>query len=949
MLQPKNIKKQKSKIWKEFSIIDFIIAIVLFFSAGLMGFMIPPEGTQGWIKIIISVVLFLIFSTLLAKSNKHNARLYVLLLRMIIFWFRSKKYGKETSTSLLIPYDEIIQSNIIKTKPLKDGVKFLSIVKFNGKSPWAEDENDAKFFLDKYVSLLDSVEFHVSLIRTKELLNYDENFQSITKNREEKFQYLEKIDASEEVLDNWSLYYDYLENDFNSLNSNLYVDNYYLVVYDSTISGLSKTLENTIRHLNSMDLEADILSDLNLINLLGHLNHKKIDQQKAKEYIRQQKIKYTTRGNKIISDAVIHDDFASRFHNWVIKLFKKNKENQIQNNNKKDTNKINLDELIKSDNVIFKSNHFIKDNKYYSIQMLSDLPLQLQEAWAIPVFDNNSQIIWNMGVFSENEQALLLDRTNKKLEENNLMIKSKYKSKSNSIQIEALEYLENQLQVNGNNLFNSWLMIVNEANNIKELKKIEQNNYMIAKKHKIILNPLPFKQFEAYAQATLIPSINLDEAIQMTSYNIAYGWPFENERNNDGNTIILGETINTNEPIIFNQFYKKSSRRVNYNMFTLGSSGKGKSTDVKKAILGNLSENNIVYVIDVQDEYKKLGQLFNAVNIDLGSGYGTIINPLQIRVLLNNNEEEYSANLIVNKHNEWLEQFFKLVNSDFNQDQLIIIMKAVRDLYEDLGIYDFKSIEEFRSFDYPIISDLIKQLKNFKYYDDYEKDWKQNMVKSTIDRLEFLFEHNGKYQFLYNGKTNINLENDFVIFNTQKLFINGDTDSGKVGLFVLLSYIQNKVYSNYIYNKNNNTVIVIDELHMYIDHSNMTSLNFVYTMTKTVRKFNAGMILCTQNPSDFLGSSSLSRKAEAVLQNCQYAKFFGLRQQDLEAVVQMYKASGGLNSSHTRFLADSEIGTMLFSMHMYNKMKMQVYYNEFEENLFFTKGRIGSEWDGSNE
>ncbi|MBY7704005.1 DUF87 domain-containing protein [Vibrio harveyi] len=121
---------------------------------------------------------------------------------------------------------------------------------------------------------------------------------------------------------------------------------------------------------------------------------------------------------------------------------------------------------------------------------------------------------------------------------------------------------------------------------------------------------------------------------------------------NDGNMLLLGKTTSTGEPIIFDQFYKGNSRRVNYNMFTVGSSGKGKSTDVKKAIIANLAQNNKVYVIDPQNEYSKLGRKFGASIIDLGSGYGTVINPLQVQIQLVDEDEKLSVDLVINKHLE---------------------------------------------------------------------------------------------------------------------------------------------------------------------------------------------------------------------------------------------------------------------------------------------------------
>lgn len=162
-----------------------------------------------------------------------------------------------------------------------------------------------------------------------------------------------------------------------------------------------------------------------------------------------------------------------------------------------------------------------------------------------------------MGIFNEASQASLLDKSGKRMSDNKTLIKSNYFRASSSLQIEALEYLQSQLQENKNLLMNSSLMIINEANSLKELRKAESKVLTTAKRAKLNINTVPFKQFEALAQACLITSDNLHEAIPMSSYNISHGWAFENETNNDNNAFILGSTASTGEPIIFDQFYKR--------------------------------------------------------------------------------------------------------------------------------------------------------------------------------------------------------------------------------------------------------------------------------------------------------------------------------------------------------------------------------------------------------
>ncbi|WP_373438810.1 Mbov_0397 family ICE element conjugal transfer ATPase [Metamycoplasma equirhinis] len=949
MLQPKNLKKTQRRFFRNFTWLDFLIIGMLTMFAVLIGYTsLPPETSKTW-NFVLTIILILLFSSVLIKSKKYNCRIYILFFRMIKFLFSVKKFDKKHSNSkFLVPYADIFENKFVKTKHLKSGTKYFSILRFQGKSPWNEDDEDRESFLNKFIHLLDSTEYHVTFLRTKELANYSQNFVSLSENLSKKTKYLKSKNVSNDVLENYVDYYDNLLSDFQALDTKLFVDTYYITIYDKTISDLKKSISNVIAIFNSMDIDSKTLEGIELIKFLGKLNNKDIDENIAKKYLQNQinNQRQTFTKNE---DYQIDQSFKEKVKSFfkflklnLKRLFSKKLEKGIKNRlqNNEHSKSIDLDSILMNDEVIFKHNYFIQDKKFCSIQTISELPLNLPEGWALDIFDSNSTIIWNIGIFNEATQAILIDKTSKKMIDNSSLTKSRYFQKAGGLQLEALEYLENQLQINKNILASSSLMIFNTANDLKELRKIEAKNYAVTKRAKLNINPVPFKQFEAFAQTRLITTNNLNEAIPMSSYNIAHGWPFENENNNDGNCFILGETIATGEPIIFNQFYKNSSRRVNYNMFTVGSSGKGKSTDVKKAILANLAQNNKVYIIDPQNEYAKLGRKFGASLIDLGLGHKTVINPLEVQTQLFDDDEELSTKLIINKHLEWLETFFKLINTDWTQDYLVFLMSFIKTLYEKLGIYKCKTLQELSNFKYPIISDVIRELRSYKFKDEYERQRKQILLSNIIDRLVFDFEDNGKYEFIYNEQTNIDLSNDFIIFNTQKLF-ETNSSSGKVGLFVLLTFIQNKIFNNCIENPNINSVLVIDELHMYIDPANTATLDFVYTMTKTVRKFNAGMILCTQNPSDFLGSSLITKKAEAILQNCQYSKFFGLKQKDLEAVIDMFKSSGGLNVSHQRFLADSEIGNLIFSLHMYSKIKTRIYYNEFEKELFFEKGEIG--------
>lgn len=936
MLQPKNIKKTRSRVFKNYTWLDFFVLLINVILSFLILYAFLPQNFNVFIRFLVWVVLFLILSTSLIKVPKYDVRLYVLAGWMIRYWFKVKKYGKGTKNKvdLLVPYHSIIDRKYVKTKFLKGGVKYFSVIKFKGRVPWNEAEFDKEAFLSKFVNVLDSISSQISIVRYKELVDYKKNFISLKENLNKKLDQLEQNNESEEVVENFVKLYEEKYEDFDLLDSDVLLDNYYIVVYDRKLNELTKTIESVYTTLNSMEVEPDIVQGKSLINFLSKQFGSKVNEELIEKYFEQQESPFYKNKN---NDVVEKQDLIMLIKTWFKERFtKKHKKNDKQV--KVENTGIKLSDLFVFESVIFKSHYFKIDDKYYSVQTVSELPLRLEDGWTYNLLNNDNKIIWNLGVIADDSVGDILDKGSRTTKDNSHMIKSAFSQKGNNIQLEAIEYLENQIQIDKNNLFDSHFMILNEANSIQELRKIESKNFSDARRAKIFIKSLPFRQFEAFAQSLFITTNNLKEPLQMSSYNCAYGWGFENEYQNDGNICFLGTTINTAEPVIVDRFYKKNSRRTNYNWITLGSSGKGKSTSKSKSIVEALMENHNVYVIDIENEYKYLAKKFGGTIFNLGTDSGTSLNPLEVRVQIweeneSDNLDEFNIYKIIKKHNEWLEDFFKLVSDNFTNEHIMIIMTAVRHLYQKRGVYDVKNLDELSNLDFPIISDLITELENYQYADAYEKARKQDLVARVLDIFKYLFQYNGKFERLYNAKTNINLDSDFIIFNTKELMALGKDDNS-VGVYVLLSLIQNLVYQNIIKDPTKHTIAFIDEIHQYVNVSRPIMLDFIWKLTKTGRKYLLSLDLTTQSPSDLL----VSPKAESIVQNCQYSTFFGLKNRDLIAVKQMYEFSGGLNDSATSFLSDGEIGNNIISLHLNSKIKIDAWYNDYEKSLFFKQG-----------
>ncbi|VEU77898.1 Mbov_0397 family ICE element conjugal transfer ATPase [Mycoplasmopsis columbinasalis] len=963
-LQPKKLSNNALRIWRNFTLVDFGMFVLFMLIGFIVAFFALPKELNKNYKGLVLLGVWILLSFTLIWVNNYNARLYKVLWIALKYMLNRKKYLKTNGTAKhLVVYSDFRHGKYVEYYKGAFGTKrrFFGVLALQAKSPWELDESEQNTFLNRITDFFDAQSESFNLIRHRTLLDYATNKTKLLKHQNRKIKNIarEWDDQNgifwfqgESVIDNYNDYYAYRLDDYNKLDMGLYVDSYFIVVHANSISELELQLEQTKNYFLNLNMEAEVLQDQNLVAFLAQHNLKPRSDKEILEFLDYQnkiELAKATKGEKVYErERLVSRRKEAKLARIKAKLNTKQtltpnkalkEHKQMQADKAKEYE--SLQSFLAFDKVIFKKWYFYADNKYYALQMVNELPVQLAQAWWDPLLDNEAIININNDFVAEEGKARLLDRSMRNLEINADTHKSRYEQKKMNLEMEAVEHIETQMQLQGNALLNMKFLLLSQADNLKELKAKMNEIKKNARRAKIQLTPLYYRQFEAFAQYQIFNNRFLKDSIQITTQNFTNGWALENEVNNDHNTNLIGFSKTSGEPLIINNFFKGNARRTNYNGYVLGSSGKGKSTFVGKWILNTLSENNRVYVLDLQNEYQNLALEFGGSLIDLGTGKNTTINPLQVKIqFYDNDSEKIDLNTIINKHIIWLEGFFQLANNEFDTEQIMIISQCVKELYEEQGVYALK-IDEFANFKFPILSDLIAKLKTLTFPEGIDQRRKELKKLAIIDTFEYLFTKNGKFAKMYNGQTNIDLNNDFIVFNTQYLVGSGNIDAA-LGLYTLLSFIQNKIYSNWIIDKNKNTLLVIDELHQYINTQNQTTLDFVYLMTKTVRKFQAGMLLCTQNPSDFLATETKSKKAEAILQNCQYSFIFGLRQNDLNAVNELFKDTGGLNQSTRAFLSDSDIGNALISLHAYSKIQAEIYYNDFEMKLLFKQGNFNT-------
>lgn len=947
---PRNLKNSKSTVIFGLTLIELISYCFIFAFIVITGLILSPLPL---IQIIFILFSLIVISVLYIKINRYNVRLYVIVLRWIRFIFSKKKYSKK-DFNLIFPYKNI-NNQLILTKNLK-----IAVIKFGGLN--LTDENNIELQLKKISDIFNNLnDIQFSIYKTNE--NYDlsknaDYFKSCVEN-------IENVDE-ETKFKTLNIYSDNLASDLDTIESNYNCETYYLILRGQLVSAVEKNCEYVIKEFFNLGMNTIRLNNEELVNFIAKLNFLEIDYEKLNEYNSQQtKLNEINLVKNEINETGLKKIllyFLSSFYRKELNKLQKinfsnfNEFKQIRNNKKSDklsfkelNNKykemkqnntliknnvektnINLAEVFKPKEFNIKFNKIVAENIAISFQEINELNNNLNYFWIKDLLNSPSDVLINFDRLDEDKKEKIINKVNLNLQNANIPYANKLKQAANEEEIECFEELIYQLTSLNNELFSVSIIFINKGTNaeIKELENININN---ARNIKAKINNLKFKQFEAFEYKYLVNTNHFSSDFYISSDNLFNGFGFDYGIFNDKNNLILGTTTN-NELVLFNNFIKQNNR-TNHNMFILGSSGRGKTTLTKKMIMNYLFENKKVIVIDPQDEYKDLTSLYNGQNINFNDS-NISINPLQVRVDI---ESELNNKSIINKHIEFVREFFNILIKENSNEMLNILNDCLIKLYQKMNIYDNNvDISKISESEWITLSDLYNEIEH--YLDNETDDFRVNYLKiyvyKLLNLLKVYFMDNGIYANLYNRYSNIDLTNQLIVFNT-KDFNSSDINNinTKISMFSILNYIQNLIYEN----KQQEIVLVIDEAHIYIDSTNMTNLNFMFKMTKTIRKFNGSIILTTQNPSDFISDNNVSKKAEAILQNCDYSIMLGLQSNDISAINELFKNNGGINESEKNYLASANKGEFILRISNNFKLLMKAYYNDFERQILIER------------
>ena len=596
-----------------------------------------------------------------------------------------------------------------------------------------------------------------------------------------------------------------------------------------------------------------------------------------------------------------------------------------------------LPDLICPMNVIEKPSSIKFDDKEFQLITIKNIPPFIEELFFESIFNvpNVRTCINIKDTISQEElirwvntqyQFLLSDRnTTKKLSDATELDK----------QQENFQVLMNDIKNGDEKIKEVSLILLVEGdkqtrdNTIRDLKRL-------ADTYQIKLDTPRLRQLDTWQSYDITTKSLDDYSVYLPSLTMSAGFPFTRTYFNDSNGYMMGIDIHTSLPIFFDP-YTINNYRTSHNQAIISSTGGGKSFTIKKMIINEFARGTKTFIFDAENEYEKLVKNNNGEYIDLYSKKGGIINPLQIRYISNEEDDSKESDCPLAKHLGFLEAFFKSTFVDITEKELVVLLAVVESLYNKKGINKNTTIyilQNLDSKDYPIFSDL------YKYLPEYSKRLKSMEKKKIIEQLDILLSRflTGTDSYLFDGYTNINLENDLIAFNLQELLYSENRRLINTQILNLLTYLNNSIVANKINNDKlkledkKHILIIADEFHLFIDENNLEVLRNFGQLARRIRKYSGSLVVATQSIKDFVGNSQILRHATAIFNNCQYQMVGMLKEDDLLAYLELFKQNP-LTETQKSFLLSAKRGEFLHNIDSKTRLRVKIEATNLEREM----------------
>ena len=404
-------------------------------------------------------------------------------------------------------------------------------------------------------------------------------------------------------------------------------------------------------------------------------------------------------------------------------------------------------------------------------------------------------------------------------------------------EIEDAKELINRLDDKGETLvyFVIGIMVIAETEEeLKEREKLVKTKLITMQMKGRPLTNLSKNSFKMMSPSAVPDKvINKIASRNMLESSWIGGFPFSSSGFNDEVNYYFAK--DTNGGAIILDLWKRGGDRNNSNIVITGTAGVGKSTVAKHFILKEFMMGTRQLIIDPEREYKDMTYNLEGKWIDVGSGRGGKINPLQIKQVPLDDDDTYLEKVdtlngmgAMALHFQTLHTFFKLLYPELTSSEEAILDEVLEILYSKFHIYWNTDITNIPNDKFPVLEDLYNL-----FIELIEKE-KVNLKKQQLETIKNLIRGIciGAESALFNGITTVETDSAIVCFDTFNLQ-NASEKVKKAQYFNILTYCWELMSKD----KEEKTVLWCDEAYLLIDPQVPQTLVFLRNVAKRCRKY----------------------------------------------------------------------------------------------------------------
>jgi|GEM_PF-408040 len=400
-----------------------------------------------------------------------------------------------------------------------------------------------------------------------------------------------------------------------------------------------------------------------------------------------------------------------------------------------------------------------------------------------------------------------------------------------------------------------------------ELEKMSQTVEGILSQQSIIIKRSALQMDDGFNACLPILKDDLDVVTNMNTSPLSACFPFVSSDLSSDTGILYGINRHNSSLIIFDRFEME-----NANYLVFATSGAGKSYAVKLEILRSLMMGVAVIVIDPEQEYKILSDTLGGVYINMSLNSNNRINPFDLpKPLPGESTGDILRTAVID-----LMGLMNLMLGKLSPTEVSIMERAIQEAYAKRDITANSDLSTIQA---PTMADLVEILDGIVG------------GESLAQRLYRYTE--GTFAGMFNNPTNININNDFIVFSIRDL----QEQLRPIAMYILLKYVWTEIRSQL-----RKRILAIDEAWILMQYED--SARFLYGLAKRARKYYLGITTISQDVTDFLNSPL----GKPIVTNAAVKLLLKQSSAAIDQVADTFALTGG----EKQLLLQSEVGQGIF-------------------------------------